>query len=171
MTISDAHERQITLWYRHRWRWLLMLGPLTVVVAGLVTMWISFSGADALVVDEYYKQGKAINQDLRRDRVAAILGLAFSLRYDPAAGKLKGELRGLPNALPLTLILIHPTVPQKDRRMIVKLDAQGEFSIALPMLERARWQVQIEDAARSWRLQGDWSWPQENTLDISALQH
>ena len=171
MTISDALDHQITPWYRHRWPWLLMLGPFTVVVAGLVTMWVSFSGADALVVDDYYKQGKAINQDLRRDRVAATLGLAFSLRYDPAAGILKGQLRGLTNSSPLTLMLIHPTVPLKDKRIIVKPGSQGEFSVALPMLERARWQVQIEDTARSWRLQGDWRWPQENTVNISALQH
>jgi hypothetical protein len=171
MTITNTHDHQITSWYRHRWPWLLMLGPFTVVVAGLVTMWISFSGADALVVDDYYKQGKAINQDLRRDRIAATLGLALSLRYDPAAGILRGEIRGLTSASPLTLMLIHPTVPHKDERMIVKPDSQGGFSIALPMLERARWQVQIEDAAQSWRLQGSWRWPHESTVNISALQH
>ena len=38
-------------WYKHRWPWLLMAGPATVLIAGFITMWISFSGADALVVD------------------------------------------------------------------------------------------------------------------------
>ena len=75
MTPLDALDKEVAPWYRHRWPWLLMLGPFAVVVAGFVTMWISFTGADALVVDDYYKQGKAINQDLRRDRVAATLGL------------------------------------------------------------------------------------------------
>lgn len=170
MTPLDALDKQVAPWYRHRWPWLLMLGPFAVVVAGFVTMWISFTGADALVVDDYYKQGKAINQDLRRDRVAATLGLGFSLRYDAASDKLIGGMRGLTNELPLTLMLIHPTVPQKDKRMIVKPNSQGEFSIVLPLLERANWQVQIEDAARTWRLQGDWSWPQQNTIDIRPLQ-
>jgi hypothetical protein len=170
MTTLNALDKQVAPWYRHRWPWLLMLGPLAVVVAGFVTMWISFSGADALVVDDYYKQGKAINQDLRRDHVAATLGLEFSLSYDAASDKLTGGMKGLTNEEPLTLMLIHPTVPQKDRRMIVTPDSRGEFSIALPILERAHWQVQIEDAARSWRLQGDWSWPQENSIDIQPLQ-
>ena len=170
MTIVNTLDKQVAPWYKHRWPWLLMLGPFVVLVAGFVTMWISFSGADALVVDDYYKQGKAINQDLRRDRVASNLGLQFSLRYDAASGNLVGGMKGLTNQLPLTLLLIHPTVPQKDKRMVVTPDSEGQFSLSLPMLERAHWQVQIEDAARSWRLQGDWSWPQQNKIDISPLQ-
>jgi len=170
MTTLNALDKPAAPWYKHRWPWLLMLGPFVVLVAGFVTMWISFSGADALVVDDYYKQGKAINQDLRRDRVAATLRLQFSLRYDAASGKLVGAMRGLTNESPLTLLLVHPTVPEKDKRMVVTPDAEGNFSLSLPMLERAHWQVQIEDAARSWRLQGDWSWPQQHTIDISPLQ-
>lgn len=170
MTTLNALDKQVAPWYKHRWPWLLMLGPFVVLVAGFVTMWISFSGADALVVDDYYKQGKAINQDLRRDRVAATLELQFSLRYEAASGNLVGAMKGLTNQLPLTLLLVHPTVPQKDKRMVVTPDAEGKFSVALPMLERAHWQVQIEDAERSWRLQGDWIWPQQHTIDISPLQ-
>jgi len=170
MTTLNALDKQVAPWYKHRWPWFLMLGPFVVLVAGFVTMWISFSGADALVVDDYYKQGKAINQDLRRDRVAATLGLQFSLRYDAASGNLVGAMKGLTNESPLTLLLVHPTVPQKDKRMVVTPNAEGKFSVSLPMLERAHWQVQIEDAARSWRLQGDWSWPQQHTIDISPLQ-
>ena len=170
MTTLNALDKPAAPWYKHRWPWLLMLGPFVVLVAGFVTMWISFSGADALVVDDYYKQGKAINQDLRRDRVAATLRLQFSLRYDAASGKLVGAMRGLTNESPLTLLLVHPTVPEKDKRMVVTPDAEGNFSLSLPMLERAHWQVQIEDAERSWRIQGDWSWPQQHTIDISPLQ-
>ncbi len=153
-------------WYRHRWPWLLMLGPVTVLVAGFITMWISFSGADALVVDDYYKQGKAINQDLRRDRVATELGLSAGLRYDAAAGRLLGQVKGLREAAPLIVLLVHPTVPQKDIRLAAVPDANGEFALPLAMLERAHWQVQIEDGQRQWRLHGEWLWPQNKNVDI-----
>jgi len=82
-------------WYRHRWPWLLMIGPVAVLIAGFITTWISFAGADALVVDDYYKKGKAINQDLRRDRAAAALGLSASMRYDASLGQLSGRLQGV----------------------------------------------------------------------------
>ena len=153
-------------WYRHRWPWLLMLGPVTVLVAGFITMWISFSGADALVVDDYYKQGKAINQNLRRDRVATELGLSAALRYDAAAGRLLGQVKGLNAAVPLTVLLVHPTVPQKDIRLAAVPDANGAFALPLAMLERAHWQVQIEDGQRQWRLHGEWLWPQNKNVDI-----
>lgn len=157
-------------WYRHRWPWLLMLGPALVLVAGFITMWISFAGADALVVDDYYKQGKAINQDLRRDRVAAERGLAAGLRYDAASGRLLGQVNGLGAATPLTLLLVHPTVPAKDIRRSVMPDSAGQFELPLPLLERAHWQVQLEDGQRQWRLHGQWLWPQEKNIDIRPLR-
>ena len=159
-------EKHPAPWYKHRWPWLLMAGPVAVLIAGIITMWISFSGADALVVDDYYKQGKAINQDLRRDHAAARLGLSLSIRYDAAAGTLLGQLHGAQEDAPLNLLLVHPTVPEKDIRLVATPDQRGVFSVALPLLERARWQVQIEDAARSWRLHGEWAWPQQKSTDI-----
>lgn len=42
-----------TPWYRHRWPWLLMAGPGTVLVAGAITTWIAFASADGLVADDY----------------------------------------------------------------------------------------------------------------------
>lgn len=156
-------------WYRHRWPWLLMAGPVAVLVAGAITMWISFSGADALVVDDYYKQGKAINQDLRRDRVASSLGLSLTLHFDAASGALLGQVRGVDATSPLHLSLIHPTLPAKDLKLVALPDAQGQFTIALPLLERALWQVQLEDSARTWRLHGSWAWPQQKNRDIQAV--
>jgi nitrogen fixation protein FixH len=105
-----------------------MAGPVTVLIAGAITMWISFSGADALVVDDYYKQGKAINQDLRRDRVAASMGLSLTLRFDAASGTLKGEVRGIDKSSTLNLSLIHPTMPAKDLRLVAVPDGDGNFS-------------------------------------------
>src|SRR4051794_21756102 len=128
-------------WYAQLWPWLLMLGPLAVVVAGSYTAWLAFSRQDALVVGDYYKQGKAINQDLRRDRVAANLGLSFNLRYDAAAGRLIGTMHSTaaPQSGKLELHLAHSTQPEKDIKLEVLPDSRGEFSVALPMLERTHW--------------------------------
>jgi hypothetical protein len=139
------------------------------MVAGAITMWISFSGADALVVDDYYKQGKAINQDLRRDRMAESMGLSLTLRFDAASGTLLGQVHGIDTTAALSLLLIHPTMPAKDLRMVAMPDDHGNFSITLPLLERALWQVQLEDMARTWRLHGNWAWPQQKNTDIQAV--
>lgn len=153
-------------WYSNRWPWFLMLGPFVVVVAGLFTAWLAVTRPDALVVDDYYKQGKAINQDLRRDRVAASLGMKFNVRFDPAAGKLIGHIDSplRPVTGKITIRLVHSTMPEKDILRDAIPDNQGNFAVNLAFLEQARWQVSVEDQARDWRLKGSWAWPKQHDV-------
>jgi hypothetical protein len=141
-----------------------MLGPASVLAGGGYVAWLAAGHPDALVVDDYYKQGKAINQDLRRDRAATKLGLALQAQYDPRAGTLSGRLAG--QAAPFTIYLAHPTLPQRDLRVFVKPAADGSFSVALPVLERTHWQVVVEGALRDWRLAKGWDGVR--TLEIVA---
>ena len=157
-------------WYTHRWPWLIMLGPALVMVGGAIIAYLAITRPDAMVVDDYYKQGKAINQDLRRDRTATALALAFEANYDPARAILAGSMRaaGVPLTTPLRISLAHPTQPQKDQQLLVQPDAAGRFAVAMPMLERARWQVVVEGPRREWRLARSWSWPRQHSLAIIA---
>jgi hypothetical protein len=157
-------------WYAHRWPWLLMLGPAIVVVAGSYTGYLAFSNPDPLVIGDYYKRGKAINQDLRRDRVASERGMALELDYDAAAGRLNGKLGSSAGTggEALNLRLSHATLPQKDLHFVVLPDAQGNFSVALALLERSRWQVVVDGDKRDWRLEGHWAWPAQRRIEIRA---
>ena len=157
-------------WYKHRWPWLLMLGPFLVIVAGSVTIWLAVTHQDALVVDDYYRQGKAINQDLRRDRVATSLGLSFSGRMDAVSDTLSGTVVAgdTPVRGKIRIHLAHPTLPEKDVQLVTPLDATGHFRVALPLLDRAVWQILIEDEQRDWRLNGEWRWPEQTTLTLAA---
>ena len=172
MQSMNTLERSSTPWYKHRWPWLIMLGPFLVVLAGSYTIWISYSQQDALVVGDYYRQGKAINQDLRRDQAASRLGLSLALRYDAAAGRLTGAMRGAQGTPQgaMTLRLVHSTRPEKDIVLPVVADAEGNFGVSLPMLEMARWQVMLEDQGRNWRINGVWPWPHQATATLSADQ-
>ena len=158
------HATPTSPWYTHRWPWLLMLGPATVLAGGAYVTWLATRHPDALVVDDYYKQGKAINQDLRRDRAATALGLSLRATYDPRAGSLSGRLVG--QVAPFTIYLAHPTLPQRDLRLFVKPAPDGSFSVALPGLERTHWQVVVEGALRDWRLAKGWDGVR--TLEIVA---
>lgn len=159
-----------TPWYAHIWPWLLMLGPFMVVVAATYTGWLAFSKQDALVVDDYYKQGNAINQDLRRDGAAAALGLSFNARYDAASGQLNGRLLsfGAPIAGKILIRFAHSTLPEKDLQLDAQPDQRGEFGVALPTLDKARWRISVESDRRDWRLTGAWQWPQEQTVELKA---
>ncbi|KFI08361.1 FixH family protein [Massilia sp. BSC265] len=159
-------------WYRHRWPWFLMIGPVLVLVGGVVMIWLATSRPDAMVVGDYYKQGKAINQELRRDRVAGRLGLVFEAGHDAAVGRVTGSLRshGEPVRQPFRIRLAHPTQPERDRVLEALPDGQGRFAAEAPGLEPTHWQVVVEGASKEdgWRLAGSWSPAKESSLRIRA---
>ena len=157
-------------WYRHRWPWLLMLGPALVIVAGAITTWLAYTRQDAMVVDDYYKKGKAINQDLRRDRVAGAMGFTFKANYNAESRVLEGAIaeRGGPHRSPFRIQLAHSTQPEKDLVLSVVPDVEGRFSAPLPALEQARWQLVVEGARRDWRLAATWQWPSQPGVSIVA---
>jgi len=194
--MESKHVRDNGPWYKQRWPWLLMIGPAWVVVGAVIMITLANRTPDALVVDDYYKKGKAINQDLRRDRVAAELGMWMELRYSPASGTLSGTVRsnGQPVAVPLHVRLVHSTQPAKDQLLLVTSGSDGKFFVPLAMLERARWQVVVEgpgtvsagqvpafsDVQRKagdspvgtvpsgWRLTGEWKWPDAQSVTLKA---
>lgn len=157
-------------WYKHRWPWFLMIGPVAVMIGTGVSAYLSSQTPDAMVVADYYKQGKAINQDLRRDRVATDMGLAFEADHDAAEGLLRGRLEshGQPVVAPFHIRLAHPTQPEKDLVLEALPDAHGRFSAALPRLEATHWQVVVEGGARGWRLARSWSPAKQGVLVIEA---
>lgn len=160
-------------WHTHRWPWLLLMGPLIVILAGAYTSWLAFSRQDALVVDDYYKQGKAINQDLRRDRSAARLHLTFQGHYDAATDQLTGTIASpdKPYTEKIRIHLVHATQPAKDMILDVQPDHSGNFRAALPLLERTHWQVLVDNAHHEWRLNGSWAWPQQSSFTLQADSH
>jgi uncharacterized protein len=147
-----------TPWYREPWPWLLMLGPALVVVAGINLMVVAFAGADALVADDYYKQGLGINRSLARDALARELRLAASVQVDAAHDRVRVALDGASGASPaLKLLLRHPTRAAEDRAVALARVAPGVYEGRLQPVAPSAWRVQLEDGEVRWRLAGRWS--------------
>ncbi len=68
-------------WYRQFWPWFLIALPASVVVAALSTAYIANRDADDLVVQDYYKDGLAINRQLEKEERATQLGISATLRF------------------------------------------------------------------------------------------
>jgi len=136
-------------WYRELWPWLLMAGPVAVLVAGALTTWIAFASADGLVAEDYYKQGMGINRRLAREQAAQQRGISAAIRIEPASIRL--ELRGAaPEAL--FVQLAHATRAGHDVRLRLVPGADGVYAAALPPLPAGRWHAVIEDARGTWRI-------------------
>lgn len=148
-------------WYRHRWPWLLAIAPAVALIGGFVTLWLAMTTSDSLVVDDYYREGRAINQQFARDRLAAALGLHGELRFDSdAAGdagtvslRLSAE-RGSAWPPELALRVAHATIASLDREYRLEHVGDGRYRAAgaAPRAQGGRWLVQLEDPGRTWRL-------------------
>ena len=49
-------------WYQQAWPWFLISLPASAVIGGIITLMLAVNSPNALVVDDYYKEGLAINQ-------------------------------------------------------------------------------------------------------------
>lgn len=161
-------------WYRHRWPWLLMLGPFVVVAAAAITLWLAVRSNDGLVADDYYKQGLAINQVTSRDRRAADLEMRADLSLDASRQLVRvvlnsGKLSEMPGVL--LLRLSHPTRDGLDRQFRLLRDSSGGYSAGGGGDLAGRWYVSLEDEARAWRLSATWDPAHQPTQELIPLSH
>ena len=136
-------------WYREPWPWILMSGPVTVIVAGAITTWIAVSTSDGLVADDYYKRGLAINAVLKREQAAARRGIAA--RVERAGGQVRVHLRGAEPPV-LFLNLVHATRAGNDVRLRLERAADGGYRAALPPLAAGHWRAVVDDPRGEWRV-------------------
>jgi hypothetical protein len=159
--------QQTNPWYREPWPWILMAAPVAAVVGGIITAFIAVANDDPLVVDNYYKEGLAINQVLERDRAASERGYQAQVLFSEDRARVRVHLVSGSGPLPgaLELRLIHPTKAALDRRASLKATQAGwyEGSVSEPAPE-SRWKLQLEGEQRDWRLTGEWRSAEGNAV-------
>lgn len=82
MSHSTADQSQP--WWRFGHVWLVIAGPVAVIVAGFVTLYLAISRPEHLVTEDYYRKGVEINQALKAD--ASSMAPAIQGRNHAATG-------------------------------------------------------------------------------------
>jgi hypothetical protein len=156
-------------WYRELWVWLLIALPLTAVIGSMITIYLAVSTADGLVVDDYYKRGKAINMDLARDAAAARYQLKASIDLDLRDNYMRLQLENSAADFPetLTFSLLHPTQAGYDQVITLQHVGDGVYSGRIGETARGKWYLQLE--ADDWRLSGSMQIPQTQTTVLLPL--
>lgn len=155
-------------WYRQFWPWFLIALPATSVVAGLTTLGIAIRNQDSLVRDDWYKDGKAINQSLARDAVATRLGISAELRIDTMTGDMTARMTGngefrMPSSM--TLTLSHPTLADQDQTVALSRQEDGHYKGVLKHGLQGRHYIEL--GTPDWRLRSTRDFP----LDTLTLDH
>lgn len=140
-------------WHRQFWPWFLIALPACVVVASVLTFFIANRGADDLVVDEYYKDGLAINRRLEKEQRAQALGLAANLHFTGDAVRL--TLAGPATDAELRLSLAHPLEADRDFTTTLTRTAQGSYrgTLTEPIAPHWYWTLEPQHEG-DWRLRG-----------------
>jgi hypothetical protein len=141
-------------WYRQFWPWFLIVLPGTVVIAALWTLVIANRHADDLVVDDYYREGLAINRQLARQDRARILGLDATLSL--SGRQLSVAVAGAAADQQLRLTLSHPMEAERDLVLPLTRIDTDLYRVELPVALTGRWHWIIDAGTGSdWRLDGN----------------
>ncbi|MGL4767692.1 MAG: FixH family protein [Formosimonas sp.] len=142
--------------WKNPW-FLLVIGlPAIVVVACFVTLYLAIVSDDGVVSDDYYKEGLAINQDLRRDKQARAYELKASLTLHDKQAEL--HLSGTPAAnaaltgMPIKLVLQNMGLPAQDQTLtLVPSEKAGVWRTTLTQTApKGVWHIRLESG--DWRL-------------------
>lgn len=140
-------------WYRQFWPWFLIFLPLCAVVASIYTAIIAGRDGVNLVAEDYYKQGKEINQDLSKFDRAEALGITMAFAVDGREITLRKLTGAIPPNQALRLSLFHPTLPGRDSTHLLTADGSGTYRLNLDAPLSGKWQVRIDAFDNEWRLQ------------------
>ncbi|ARD22353.1 MULTISPECIES: FixH family protein [Shewanella] len=139
-------------WYKHFWPWFIIVLLLVVVLKSMVAMSIAIDNADSLVSDDYYKEGKAINMDLRKIKQAKNLGMQYLVEVDDHE-LIISQHGGPAYTAALKVSFIHPTIEEKDFNINATADGEGNYRIGLSNAISGPWNVRLEGFDASWRIQ------------------
>ena len=156
-------------WYRQRWPWLLIAGPLVAVIAGVITLGLAIRTNDSLVNDDYYKRGKEINVELGRDKEASKLGISAQIlvsdNHQQARVLLSSQNAAPPKTVKLTFL--HPTLANQDFSAELTRGNDGFYSGAVQLAPSTHWHVRLEGADNTWRIQGEWQTDEGNAIALT----
>jgi hypothetical protein len=141
-------------WYRQFWPWFLIALPGTVVIAGFTTLYIANRHADDLVVQDYYKNGLAINTQLEKQARAGALGLSASLLLTQEQVQVRLDSADQEQPETLTLRLSHPLEADRDFSLELNRVAPTLYVASLPAPAASNWHWRLEPGNGDWRIDG-----------------
>lgn len=171
--MNEQDDEIILPWYRQFWFWFVF-GPLIfiIIMCGF-TVSIALKNADDVIIDNYYKEGRMINQTLDQDKRAKALGLTAELRFDKTTGEIILKFPQLPAdtaTVPQTLLLFmgHPVKAAQDRQVLLNAIAPGQYRGELTSEPDYSWYLTLYPVTElSQRNQAAWTLSGEINFEVT----
>ncbi|MCF2858180.1 FixH family protein [Pseudoalteromonas sp. SMS1] len=156
-----------TPWYKNFWPWFLMFFPLVTIIACVILVSVAVGNGPDMVVDDYYKKGKAINLELSKFNKAKALYLHGDLLVENdrvSFSFTKGDHSKV-NALKVSFY--HRTIKEYDFSLNLLANASGAFTGLLEQPHQGAFTVFIEPMDGSWKIKENLQLPSEKVISIT----
>jgi hypothetical protein len=167
MNAVDPSSESVKPWYRQFWFWFVFAPLIYIMCMCAVTVTIALKGADDVIIDNYYKEGRMINQTLEQDKTAQALGLSSDLNFSVESGEVRLSFKVVPEPsalLPdmLMLMMGHPVKAERDQIIMLTKVSDGNYRGELVSKPEYSWYLTLYPvsnfAARNqalWTLSGE----------------
>lgn len=140
-------------WYKQFWPWFLIAIPVSSFIMTGVLIRVATTTENALVVDDYYKEGKAINVNLDKLSAAKRNNITTELVIDEGAVALKFH-SGIPqDGVALKMSFYHTTLQERDTSILLSRDANGVYRGLVEAPLAGKWQISLEPIDARWKIQ------------------
>jgi hypothetical protein len=143
---------QPTPWYKNFWPWFLIAFPLAAIVGCITLIFTAVGNGPDMVIDDYYKEGKAINLELSKFDKAKALYLHGDLNVSDERVSFKFTKGDASNVHALKLSFYHRTIKAHDFSATLTPNANQEFTALLDSYTPGAYSVFIEPIDSSWKL-------------------
>ncbi|PCJ50557.1 MAG: hypothetical protein COA74_01910 [Gammaproteobacteria bacterium] len=161
-------------WYKQEWAWFVLTPLIVVVFMGIGLLVVAINTQDSIVIDDYYKEGLAINQTKDAEQQAFALNVSTNLWLDDLTGEVRAQLSGNTAPDSLSLKFYHPTLKTKDFRLFLNIGPNGFYYGQLKTPLKGRWYLVIEpvtdlsETAEPWRLKTELHLPLDIPITLLA---
>ena len=155
-------------WYRHPWLWFVIAIPAIAVSFSLYFVYIAVVNRDSVVRDDWYQDGKTINNSFTRDEAALKLGLNARLVLDAVTGEVLLTLNSkAPVEAPaIELNFVHSTQTSRDQKLVLNRLMGNSYRGQLAQPLEGVFQVEL--STPEWRLAGTRRLPTTDGISLQA---
>lgn len=153
-------------WYKQFWPWVLITIPVITVIVSINLVIIAVDTEDSLVVGDYYKKGKAINEQLDEIRKARELGIKAHLTITDGFYRIKLDSFEPLDGSAITLDFHHATLSEKDFHLQLVMNPSGEYVTEHSGDISGKWHLTIRPFNQQWKLTQVTSFPRNDQIDF-----
>lgn len=148
----NKQDEKFTPFYKEPLMFLIAGVPVVAVILGFVILNLAMSSKDSLVSDSYYKDGVSYTETIDAANKAIELNIKGTLNFTDSEVylDLSGNFENEPDSV--QLLLIHPTLQDRDVDIFMQRISDGKYAGALELALPDRRNIWLQNAQHSWRV-------------------